>query len=92
MKKITDYIKLLKYEKDISKNVDLIVILGSTKGFIGDLINGKKKISTSKCLILAEELKIKPEIILLTMLYEKEKDIESKEKLKKIIQRIEENQ
>jgi len=88
MIRINDYLEQVKKNNATTKNTILVELLGVTRGFISELLKGNKKLSTSKCLLLAEELKIKPEIILITMLYEKEESTEIKEKLKEIIYKL----
>ena len=89
MKKISDYLKDLKVKKGYFKHTELIDLMGVKRSFITDWINDKATIKAGKCLIIAEELGVKPELILITMLYEKEKNSRDKEELSKIIERLE---
>jgi plasmid maintenance system antidote protein VapI len=90
MKKISSYLKELKVLKGHKYDSELIESLGVTKGMLSGLMNGTRMISLKKCLIVSKEHGVSPEVLILTMLYEKEKDAVTKKELKDIVLRLSE--
>jgi plasmid maintenance system antidote protein VapI len=88
MTTIADWIEKLRTKEDIRFDTDIGKLLNITGDMVGKILKGKKKVNTEKCLIMAKELDVRPEIILIQMLYEKEKGEKNKAELLKIIQRL----
>lgn len=88
IKSIRQYINDLQNKKEGCTQKEIAKFFGLGEQYIGQIKNGSKNMSAKDCLVMAEELKERPEIILITMLHEKEKDIKTKAKLACLVNKM----
>jgi hypothetical protein len=86
--KLKKYLERLKFSGDKKTNTELAKYFSVSNTTIGNWIHGHKPMSPKKCIELAEGIKEKPEVILITMLRNNESDLETKDKLQKILDRL----
>lgn len=85
IKSIKQYINDLQNIKDGCSQKEAAKIFGFGEVHIGKIKKGMKSMTAKDCVILADEIEKRPELIIMTMLYEKEKDMKTKSRLEKII-------
>jgi DNA polymerase/3'-5' exonuclease PolX len=85
VKSIKKYINELQNIKDGCSQKEIAKIFGFGEQHMGQIKKGNKNMSAKDCVIMADQINEKPEIVIMTMLYEKEKDMDTKNRLKEII-------
>ena len=91
VKSIKNFINDLRHTLDGCTQKEMAKIFGFGEQHMGKIIKGEKNMTPKDCVIMADQINKKPEVIILTMLYEKEKDLDTKSRLKEIIFEMEED-